>query len=203
VVQIVNAVSMPEFSAAKRPEVVFCGVVGRRKGVHVLLRAWKDLGQLTEGWTLRLLGPGDVNALGVEPLPSNISVEGAVSRSAALTAQAQASIAVLPSFLEALPMFLIEAMSRGCAVISTDVGQILELVGESGLIVPAGDSDKLASALRRLMSDESTRLALGQAARERVKDNYSSDKVQRTLEKEWWKMARKYDDTSIGRDGDE
>ena len=40
--------------------------------------------------------------------------------------------------------------------------------GESGLIVPVGDDDKLAGALRQLITDPSLRTALGNAARDRV-----------------------------------
>lgn len=68
----------------------------------------------------------------------------------------KADIFVLPSLSEGLPMSLLEAMasSKACAV--TDIGLPVE-DGKTGLVVPPGDVDKLASAIQKLIDDKKLR----------------------------------------------
>jgi glycosyltransferase involved in cell wall biosynthesis len=60
---------------------------------------------------------------------------------------------------------LMEATAAGLPVITTDTGALSEAVrpGESGLVVPAGDAGRLASALERLVSDAALRRRMGRA----------------------------------------
>ncbi|BAL79461.1 glycosyl transferase [Bradyrhizobium cosmicum] len=74
---------------------------------------------------------------------------------------------VLPSFAENLPMSILEAFAYGLAVVATPVGAVADVIidGTNGLLVPTGDVDALASALRRLIVDHRLRVALGVAAK--------------------------------------
>src|SRR5205823_14267225 len=65
------------------------------------------------------------------------------------TVLAAADVVALPSLYEGMPNVVLEAMAMGCPVIATAVGGSLELVrhGETGLLVPPGDSTALAGAL--------------------------------------------------------
>jgi glycosyltransferase involved in cell wall biosynthesis len=84
-----------------------------------------------------------------------------------------ADVFLLPSFREGLPISLLEAMACETAVIATSVGGIPEIVrsGENGRLVPPGDADALASALRELLLDASLRVRLGRAARRTAEEN--------------------------------
>jgi glycosyltransferase involved in cell wall biosynthesis len=84
---------------------------------------------------------------------------------------AAADILVLPSLSEGRPNVVLEAHACGLPVVATNVGGTPELLedGVNGLLVPVGDSDALAGALRRLATDHDLRLRLGVAARERIK----------------------------------
>jgi glycosyltransferase involved in cell wall biosynthesis len=86
---------------------------------------------------------------------------------------------VLPSFVEGLPISLLEAMSLGVPSISTNVYAIPEAIqdGETGVLVEPGDADALASAIRKLRNDESLRKQIGAAGRRIVLENFSEDKV--------------------------
>jgi glycosyltransferase involved in cell wall biosynthesis len=79
-------------------------------------------------------------------------------------------IVVLPSYREGLPKGLIEAAACGLPLVTTDVPGCREVVsdGVDGLLVPARDSEALASAIARLCRDPSLRFRLGQAARQKV-----------------------------------
>lgn len=77
---------------------------------------------------------------------------------------------VLPSYREGLPKGLIEAAAAGLPLITTDVPGCREVVtdGVTGLLVPARDSDALATAIDRLHSDPGLRERLGAAARRKA-----------------------------------
>ncbi len=73
---------------------------------------------------------------------------------------------LLSSRLEAFPVTVAEAMHAGVPVVATDVGSIREAVddGETGLVVPVGDLDGLADAIRSLHDDPALRVAMGERA---------------------------------------
>jgi glycosyltransferase involved in cell wall biosynthesis len=76
---------------------------------------------------------------------------------------AGSDIVVLTSRNEGTPVCLIEALSAGRAVVSTNVGGVSEVLqgGELGLLVPGDDVDALAAALKRLLDDPALRAELG------------------------------------------
>jgi glycosyltransferase involved in cell wall biosynthesis len=90
-----------------------------------------------------------------------------------------ADVFTLPSFVEGLPISLLEAMSLGIPSISTNVYAIPEAVidGETGILIEAGDSSALAEAIKTLKTNESLRKRLGQNGRDRVLANFNEKKV--------------------------
>jgi glycosyltransferase involved in cell wall biosynthesis len=108
----------------------------------------------------------------------NVDFLGAVEHSRVLDLLGKASIAILPSRAEALPMFVLEAMAAGCAVVATDVGGIQQLLGDSGergLCVPAGDARQVTNALKTLMFDIAERIRVAEAARAYVRVTHSTE----------------------------
>jgi glycosyltransferase involved in cell wall biosynthesis len=76
-----------------------------------------------------------------------------------------------------------EAMACGVPCVVTDVGDSADIVGETGLVVPPRDARRLSDAWVRLIeAGEEKRQVLGQAARERVRQNYSLDGIVRVYE---------------------
>jgi glycosyltransferase involved in cell wall biosynthesis len=92
-------------------------------------------------------------------------------------------VATLASMGEALPNSLLEAMAAGVPCVAPDVGDIAELVGTTGDVVPAGDVDALATGWERLaaMREEDRRL-LGDRARDRVVERFSLDRAAAAFE---------------------
>ncbi|HPA44437.1 MAG TPA: glycosyltransferase [bacterium] len=75
---------------------------------------------------------------------------------------------VLCSESEGYPVSLAEAMAAGCAVVSTDVGGVSEIVrpGENGIVVSPDDGVQLRDAVGDLLQNEQSRMELGRAGRE-------------------------------------
>ncbi len=84
---------------------------------------------------------------------------------------------VLSSQREGLPFSVLEAMAMGLAPIVSDVPGCVEAVGETGIIVPRGDSDALAEAFRRLGTSPAEREGLGAQARERAARHFPVERM--------------------------
>jgi glycosyltransferase involved in cell wall biosynthesis len=183
IVKIVNGVTVPDRVADKEPFVLFAGEAGPRKGVDVLVEAWRRIHGQHPEWRLVIAGePRDwvpVSETG------SILFLGPMPRDEVLRWQTRAAVAALPSRHEALPMFLLEAMAHGCAVVATPVGQVTELVEGCGVLVPPGDSDALAEGLHRLLQEPDVIAKFAEAGRERVRERYSADRVASLVEREW------------------
>lgn len=82
---------------------------------------------------------------------------------------------VLPSLNEGISNTILEAMATGLPVVATDVGGSRELVqsGETGALVPAGDSDIMAQAIETYCNSAELRKRHGRAGRRRVKEKFS------------------------------
>ena len=84
---------------------------------------------------------------------------------------------VMPSLWEGLPLSMILAMGAGMPVVATEVAGIPEIVvdGETGWLVPAGNSLALATALVDVFADRSRATKIGSAAREYVLPRFGVD----------------------------
>jgi glycosyltransferase involved in cell wall biosynthesis len=87
-----------------------------------------------------------------------------------------ADIFVMPSAREAFGMVLVEAMASALPVIATKIAGVTDEIisdGRTGLLVPQGNADALAEALRRLLVDAGHARELGARAREAVAANFA------------------------------
>ncbi len=85
---------------------------------------------------------------------------------------------VLPSVSEGLPNALLEAMAAARPVVATSVGGVPEVVtdGKSGLLVSPGNSDEMAGAMLRVLSDSELAGKLGLQGREAVRESFSFER---------------------------
>ncbi len=178
-----NGVALPEvrhpqLQVAPRT-VLTLGRLGRRKGTYDLVRAFALIAPRLPGVQLVCGGDGDIEE--VRALAQELGLQdrvicpgwlGAEGKSAHL---AQATVFILPSTAEGMPMAVLEAMSWGLAVIATPVGGIPQVIQpeHNGLLVEPGDIDAIAAALLRLMGDAALRERLGTAARATIEARFS------------------------------
>lgn len=155
----------------RRVRLTFLGELGRRKGTPQLMEA---LGRLADrnDWTATIAGNGDVEETRASArrlgIADRVNIPGWLDSAATEEVLRRSDILVLPTFIENLPMIILEAFAHGVPVITTPVAAITEVLDHerNGLLVPAGDIDALVGALRRLIGDPDLRVNLGRAARE-------------------------------------
>lgn len=115
-------------------------------------------------------------AVGVEAL---VEFVGRLDERATLSAIAAADVLVLPSFMEGLPVVLMEAMALGVPVIATRVAGIPELVrdGATGLVFDPADWAGLADAIATLAADRPLRERLAEAGRQRIASEFAIERA--------------------------
>jgi glycosyltransferase involved in cell wall biosynthesis len=164
----------------RKRRVIFGGEVGNRKGADVLLAAWQQLSPA--GWTLVLCGPvtSDYEEVSRRAERDGIEVAGPLPPSKFRQLLSCSRVAVLPSRAEALPMFLLEAMAAGCAIVATDVGDVARLLeGGAGVVVAPGDVDALVGAFRAVLFDDAAQAVMSRMSLQRVGERYSRESIAR------------------------
>lgn len=175
-----------------RPTVLFSGRLGRHKGVHDLLEAWGSLpAELRTTLVLAGDNPAPEELGDLLTRTPDVEVTGWLEARELEERLAQASVLVLPSYGENLPMSLLDAMAWGLAPVVTDVGAVGEVVedGRSAVVVPVGDPVALAEALRGLLSDPERVTRMGREARGRWEEEYRIDNYCERLEDVYERVA--------------
>ena len=164
------------------PRILFAGVLTPRKGVIDLVQASRLL--TDRGVEHELLLAGGTPEEGIR-------IEAEVRQTARTTAPTarflgpqpheemaglyrSVDLFCLPSWWEAMPLTILEAMAAGLPVVATPVGDIARMVedGISGRLVPPHRPQELADALEPLLRSAELRRAMGRMARQRVCDRF-------------------------------
>jgi glycosyltransferase involved in cell wall biosynthesis len=163
------------------------GYIGRMlpgKGLNVLADALAKI--KGEAWRLLVVGDGSEreafeSQLRAAGLCERAEFTGAISFDQVPQCFHRLDVMVIPTettkrIREQFGRVIVEAMASGVPVIGSTCGAIPEVIGDAGLVFPEGDADALASALRKLLTDEALRGQLAFAGHERV-EQYSWDQV--------------------------
>lgn len=178
--------------------LTFLGHIGDRKGIFDLLVVTKRL--LDSGYELKLHvgGNGDIDRLKENihwlGISSSVDYKGWLSEGQRNNLLRQTDIFVLPSYGEGMPMSILEAMSFGVPVISTEVGGIPEVVldGQTGVLVKPGDIDTLYIKILELLLDRQKREQLGKNARILIQSKHD-------IRKNWEKLDKIYQSVGSSR----
>lgn len=165
---------------ASDPVVVFLGHFRPIKGLDVLLDAWPAVLKASASARLLILGSGEFikdsieeRLLGRIKEAENLHIyyEGETDKPELYLGIAD--IVAVPSRMEGFPNVVLEAMAAAVATVSSNTCGIADLVrhGETGVLVPGGDSKAMAQAIAELLADPVKRRSLGQNAREYVQNN--------------------------------
>jgi len=173
---------------AGAPTFLLVGRVIREKGIEEYVQAARRLKVSHPQARFQLLGPYDAN-------PSALSREqvAAWEREGVLEYLGQTSdvrpflaactVYVLPSWREGTPVSVLEALSTGRPVVTTDVPGCRETVvdGDNGFLVPAHDPRSLADAMERFVLEPGLAQEMGRRSREIAVERYDVHKVNADL----------------------
>src|SRR5215472_3508926 len=165
------------------PIIAFQGRLVTTKGARVLLQAAKILRETGRSFELLVIGDGPERS-SLEQLAGALEIGGLIRFTGRLTASGLqetlrlVSIMVVPSLAgEVFGLVVAENMSRGLAVVVSDLGAFAEVLGDSGVKFRTGDPAALADALAHLLDDPQNTARLGQLARTRVIESFSLSRM--------------------------
>jgi glycosyltransferase involved in cell wall biosynthesis len=171
-------------------QLLFLSHLFESKGIFILLEACKILQNRKLNFHCTVVGgEGDVtvqqfisevNGSGMKDCVSYAGKKHWEDKAEAFT---NADIFVHPSYLDCLPLVLLEAMQNSLPVISTDHGAIPDAVedGVTGFIVPQKDAEALAEKLEILIKDPDLRKRMGQAGREKYEREFTLEKFEKRM----------------------
>lgn len=186
-----NAVTVPNPAAgidvARAPErrnmILFLGKLQQSKGIFDLLQAVAEVRSAVPDVKLVCAGDGERIAVARQAerlgIADAVKFTGWVGPSGKRALLENAALFALPSYDEALPMSLLEAMGAGVPVIASPVGGIQEVVvdGVTGFLVAPGDTRTLERVLARLLTDRLLAERIGAAGRQSVRLRYSPERA--------------------------
>jgi glycosyltransferase involved in cell wall biosynthesis len=156
--------------ACDTPVVLNVGRLHAVKGQHYLVPMMRELRARVPDAVLLIAGEGDrraalTRAVGAAGLDGAVRLLGLRHDVDALLAASD--VLVVSSESEAAGLPLYEAMRAGRPVVAHDVGGIREMVveGETGFLVPCGDTARMAAAVADLLEDPARAAAMGEAGR--------------------------------------
>jgi glycosyltransferase involved in cell wall biosynthesis len=191
------------------PDQLVAGIVGRlvwEKGFAELFGAARRLRDCRPDVVIVVVGPTDP-AKGDGLTDADLAAARAIGNIVLLGERRDVEhlypafdLFLLPSHREGFPRAAMEASASGVPVIASDIRGCRQVVehGVSGLLVPVGDADALATAVEKLAGDPAGRRSMGHAARQRAEAEFDDRRViARTLEV----YARLLADVSPARSG--
>ena len=125
----------------------YVGRIAKEKGIRVLVQAAHILPDVT----ILVAGSGPLDDEVRSSAPANMRMLGRVADPRSV--YAESDIVAVPSLEEGQGITALEAMAQGCPIVASDVGGLGAMLdnGVTALLVPPGDPESLARALRQLL----------------------------------------------------
>lgn len=161
--------------------IVMCTLssLTQEKGIDLALEALAKLGEQPQKLVLLVIGEGPEES-GLKAMAKTLGIDDRViftgRRNDIPEVMSCTNLFLLPSYIEGLPMALLEAMASGCAVVATAVGDVPDVVdNEVGRLIEPGNSTQLSEAIYELISNSQGLSFYGRKAQDRVTDRFSSE----------------------------
>lgn len=186
--------------AGQLPVIVSISTLIEQKGIGHLLEASRTLRDNGLAFRLVIVGHGDLRAA-LEQKSRDLRIDDCVEflgwvPDAAKLVLPSCDVFVQSSLWEAMSIVVLEAMAAARPMVVTRVGENSHAIvdGESGLLVPPADTDALAMALARLLTDRAMARRLGASARQRYLDRFTIRPMIDAYESIYYDLARRATD---------
>lgn len=167
------------------------------KGFGVLLEALQQVRSLRPDAHLVVIGKLQPEGRN-QRLLRQLELEGCVSFRSGISdlelvqEYARASVAVCPSLYEGFGLPAAEAMSCGVPLVSSAGGALPEVVGDAGILVPAGDATALAEGIAKVLGNRVLAQALMQMGRQRIVREFCWNRVATRLTDYYWREVSSF-----------
>lgn len=176
------------------PEILFCGMVSKEKGVGILLEACATLKQRGISFRCKIVGKAASKVeekiftenIQHHQLEDIVEVTGPLYNDKKWNAFASAEIFCFPTYYsaESFGLVAVEAMMCGLPVVASNWRGLPDIVvdGETGYLVPPHDAEATANRLQILLENPSLRERMGRAGRERYEKHFTAEKFRNRME---------------------
>lgn len=178
-----NAVVLDQYRPDVSPDaqhLVFVSNHVRRKGIVEATEAIARLYDRGVEFETTIAGTGPLShhAAALAEQYDDVEYRGYITEDEKHELLSEASVYLLPTYAEGLPIAILEAMAGGNAIVTTDVGSIPSVVDDgNGVLVAPGDVDGLTAALEPLLTDLDTTRRMCAESRSRVEAAYSWERM--------------------------
>lgn len=200
-----NSVPVPKYKVGLNDNgfnILFLGVLIKRKGIYDLIEAIKILNDsgVLEKYNVKFTIGGSgkekeeiENKISDYNLDSVIDMVGWVDGELKESLLKNSQLFVLPSYNEGLPMAILEAMSYGIPVISTEVGSIGEVVCnyKTGFTFKPGDINSLVQYIEKLITEKQLWYEMSGNCKKSIEEDFNEEKYFYKVEKEYKKLIEK------------
>lgn len=180
-----------EYGLDDAPTVLFMGRLQARKGVDVLVKAFKLAN--VEKSRLLIVGPDEGLLDTVRSLAGDdkrIVITGYLAGEDRLKALSASDVFVLPAVGEGLSMAVLEAMGAGLAVVLSPGCNMTDVEPNGAGYVVEVSPEEIAKKLRLLLTDIDLRQQMGQASRQLIAQKYTWDQVATKLDSVYQQVIR-------------
>ena len=203
--QKVSDIRTPSF---EEPMILCLGRLAPQKGFDVALKAFAQAGPRIPRARLRIVGEG-VEEEALRQLAADLGISDRVDFSGSVPPEAvfevlnEASMILMPSRFEGLPLVALQAAFMQRPIISSDVDGLPELVidGESGRVLKENDPVELAEAMIAMAQDPERAIAMGKAAGRQFDANFRFDRCVSRYEALYRSVAGNVTDADIPQSG--
>lgn len=151
--------------------IVFLGRLVKEKGIYELIEAMKMLEDYSD---IKLYICGDDD----KKTTKNIEFLGWINDDEKAKIFQKSDIIILPSYIEAMPLSIIEGMSYGLVPIATNVGSIPEIIdnNKNGILLETPEPKNICSAILDIKADKEKRIRMSALARKTIESSYNLEK---------------------------
>ena len=186
--EVLDIVCANEDIQREKNTILFTGHVVKTKGVYELVDACSEI----EGIRLKFVGHvlDDVKEKLQNRAKCELDVCGEMPYEEVIKEMMRCDVFALPTYTEGFPNVILESMAAGCAIVTTDVGaipQMLEPEGEKqyGIIIKPENVGLLKDALVKMLGDEQLKRECRENVRKRVVERYSIASVWEQMVQIW------------------
>lgn len=185
----------PYDTGRKPQQILFLGELGERKGCFDIPVILDKVRQICPQVHLIMAGDGQMEqvkaAFSMKDLLPCVDFPGWVRGEEKRKLLQESAVFLFPTYYEGMPMAVLEAMSYGMGIVTTETGGIPKLIrhGENGYMEPPGELDLIAEDVITLLQDSGKCCCMGRQARAFARQQYSLNAHIQKLEQTYRKAC--------------